>query len=655
MCGIVGIAGSNGSEWIHRMNSSIIHRGPDDQGVYESPDRSVTLAMRRLSILDLDGGHQPMSDASGMVWIVFNGEIYNAPDLRSRLERQGHRFRTKNSDTEVLLHLYLEKGSGFLNDLNGMFGFVIHDQRKKLLFGARDRMGIKPLYYWHHGGRFAFASELKALLQLPFIAREIDPQSLHHYMTLLYVPDQASIIRDVFRIPPGHSFLFDLQQQTTTLNRYWELDGTSFEDRSLDEWTKLLRNELRDAVGRWTLSDVPIACSLSGGLDSSAIVGLMAEQGYSNLRTYSLGFEGEAEEAWNELHLARQVADRWGTRHHEIILKPEDLLNDLITMVWHLDEPYGGGLPSWYVFREMSKDVKVGLTGTGGDELFGNYGRFLRYEEDPVVHAAVSLRQRFTRGASALAECTDPVAAISRVLPSSWPVVGRDRLLSKAPNLLRTPFGEHHYANFEFFSDAQKHQFVLAQNGAFRCRDTADYLQELFDRSATADLRTGLAAVDFRTQLGEEFLFMTDRFSMAHSLEARTPLLDHQLVELAFRIPPSIRTKAGDPKYLLKRAIGDLLPPDLLSARKRGFTIPLGLWLRKDLRPLAERLLSPERLEKQGVFQRQFYDRCVLPHVTGQADHTMRVWAALMFQLWHVVFIEERAVQKPVFSWKDLS
>jgi asparagine synthase (glutamine-hydrolysing) len=655
MCGIVGLAGPHELKWVHDMNGAIVHRGPDDQGIYSSRDGAVSLAMRRLSILDLEGGHQPMGDETGTVWIVFNGEIYNAPELRSRLEQQGHSFRTKNSDTEVLLHLYLEKGPAFLNDLNGMFAFVIHDQRKNLLFGARDRVGIKPLYYWHRGGRFAFASELKALLQLPFITREVDPQSLHHYMTLLYVPDQTSIISGVFRLPPGHSFLYDLRQQTIALNRYWQLDGTSFDDRSLEEWTRLLRKELHDAVGRWTLSDVPIACSLSGGLDSSAIVGLLAEQGYSKVRTYSLGFEGEEEQAWNELHLARQVAERWGTLHHEIILKPESLLNDLITMVWHLEEPYGGGLPSWYVFREMSKDVKVGLTGTGGDELFGNYGKFSRYEEDPIVHAAVSLRQRFTRGVSALAGCADPLVAASRALPSSWPVVGRNRLLSKIPALLRVPFGAHYYANFEFFSDAQKHQFVLAQHGGSRCQDTASYLQKLFDRSSTTDLRTGLAAVDFRTQLAEEFLFMTDRFSMAHSLEARTPLLDHQLVELAFRIPPSIRTKAGDPKHLLKRAVSDLLPPDLLSARKRGFTIPLGLWLRKDLRPLAERLLSPQRLEKQGIFQPQFYDRYVLPHVTGQADHTMRVWAAFMFQLWHVVFIEEGCTEKPAFSWKDLS
>ncbi len=654
MCGIVGIAGPHELKWIHDMNGAIVHRGPDDQGFYSSLDGAVSLAMRRLSILDIEGGHQPMSSRDGSIWIVFNGEIYNAPQLRAQLESQGRRFVTDHSDTEVLLHLYETKGEAMLGDLNGMFAFVIHDQRRNRLFGARDRMGIKPLYYTRNDTRFAFASELKSLLSLPFLSRNMDLQSLHHYMTLLYVPGTQSILKHVFRIPPGHSFTYDLSRCAMTVSRYWEVDGTSFEDHSPEEWSALLRKELRDAVGRWTLSDVPIACSLSGGLDSSAIIGLLAEQGRPQVQTFSLGFEGEDEQEWNELELACQVAKRWGTIHRELILKPNDLLDDLIEMVWHLDEPYGGGLPAWYVFREMSKDVKVGLTGTGGDELFGNYGKFSRYEADPIVHAAISLRRHFKSGVSALANYMRPLAAGSQWIPPSWPVLGRDRLLSKLSRLLDAPFGSHYYANFDYFSDEQKHQFVLAQHGGRTCQDTAEYLQELFDQSSTRDLRTGLAAVDFKTQLAEEFLFMTDRFSMAHSLEARTPFLDHHLVELVFRIPPSIRTKSDDPKYLLKRAVSDLLPPALLTARKRGFTIPLGLWLQGPLRPLAERLLSPDRLDKQGIFRKDFFNRYVQPHLEGKARYDMKVWAALMFQLWHVVFIEESCREKPSFTWKDL-
>jgi asparagine synthase (glutamine-hydrolysing) len=653
MCGIVAIAGRQEGEWISRMNGAIVHRGPDDQGIYRSPDQSVSLAMRRLSILDLEGGHQPMSDTSGQIWIVFNGEIFNAPELRSRLERQGHHFRTKNSDTEVLLQLYLEKGPALLADLNGMFAFVIHDRRKNVLFGARDRMGIKPLYYWHQGGRLACASELKALLQLPVISRDINTQSLFHYMTLLYVPDQASIIQGIFRLPPGHSFVYDLEQSLLRVEQYWRVTFSPIENRSEDEWAELVRAELRAAVKRWTLSDVDIACSLSGGLDSSAIVGLLAELGCQKIKTYSLGFLGDREQSWNEMDLARQVAQRWETEHHEYFLEPQELLQDLLTMVWHLDEPYGGGLPAWYVFREIGKDVKVALTGTGGDELFGSYGRFRAYEDDSIVSAADSFRGRYRTSANALAQFSASVAGLVGYMPASIPLMGKGRLFSKLPHLLAEAFGRNHYANFAYLSDEQKRQDVFqVTNGDIQ--DTATYLQRVYDSRMAPDLRNGLAAVDFRTQLAEEFLFMTDRFSMAHSLEARVPFLDHLLVEKVFRIPSSVRTRGTDPKYLLKRAVGNLLPPDLLTAPKRGFVIPIELWLRGELRPLADHLLNPQRLKKQGLFQPQFYDHFVRPHLEGRSTFTWQVWAALMFQLWHIVFIEGKQVEAPTYDWRSL-
>jgi asparagine synthase (glutamine-hydrolysing) len=654
MCGIVGIAGLQDSGWLQAMNHIIFHRGPDDEGEYRSPDGMVSLAMRRLSIIDLQSGHQPMHNEDSTIWIVFNGEIYNAPEIRPWLEHRGHRFTTSNSDTEVLLHLYEEKGPSLVQHLNGMFAFVIHDRKKSVLFGARDRMGIKPLYYWASDGRFVFASELKSILSLPFVDREIDEQSLFHYMTLLYVPDAASIIKGVERIPPAHSFVYDLKDHSLTVEQYWRPRFDSTEHRGEDEWAELLRSELRDAVKRWSLSDVPIACSLSGGLDSSTIVGLMSELGYPRLKTYSLGFVGQEEQSWNEIDLARKVADRWGTEHHEIILEPNDLLSDLISMVWHLDEPYGGGLPSWYVFREMSKDVKVGLTGTGGDELFGNYGKFRIFESQQLAKASNALRRWSPDGADLLANAIAPFAALTKHLPSSWRWIGRGQLLSDLPRIVRHPFGRYYYANFEYFSDELKREYVLrARNSDLR--DTASYIQSLYDTSGAGDVRDGVAAVDFRTQLAEEFLFMTDRFSMAHSLEARVPLLDHILVEKVFRIPASVRTRQGDLKYLFKRAIADLVPAEVLSARKRGFVIPVRLWLRKELRPLVEQLLQPRRLHQQGLFRAGFYDRFVLPHLEGKADFTWQVWAALMFQLWHVVFVEQKQTEMPAYDWQAIS
>ena len=654
MCGIVGIAGRHEQQWIQRMNAMIIHRGPDDCGEYQSPDGLVSLAMRRLSIIDLHSGHQPMHNEDNTIWIVLNGEIFNAPEIRPWLVERGHQFTTSNSDTEVLLHLYEEKGTALLEDLNGMFAFVLHDQKRNLLFGARDRMGIKPLYYWSSNGRLAFASELKSILSLPFIEREIDQQSLFHYMTLLYVPDDSSIMEGVHRLPPAHSFVYDLKSQQFTLQKYWQPRFEAVEHRSEDDWAKFLRLELSFAVKRWTLSDVPIACSLSGGLDSSSIVGLLAELGYPRIKTYSLGFAGEGEESWNETDLARQVARRWGTEHHEIVLKPEELLSDLVSMVWYLDEPYGGGLPSWYVFREMGRDVKVGLTGTGGDELFGNYGKFRIYETQQLVRAILALRQWSKRSVDSLANFITPFAALTNQIPAACHWIGRGRLLSQLPQILKEPFGRNYYANFDYFSDQSKRADVLqVHNGTLQ--NTASYLQKLYDNSGAQDVRNGLAAVDFRTQLAEEFLFMTDRFSMAHSLEARVPFLDHILVEKVLSIPSSVRTKDGDLKYLFKRAIADLLPGELLTARKRGFVIPITLWLRRELRPLVERLLNPKRLERQGLFHSKFYNLFVLPHLEGQADFTAQVWAALMFQLWHVVFIEKKQNEAPQYDWHAIA
>jgi asparagine synthase (glutamine-hydrolysing) len=654
MCGIVGLAGEHELSWRSAMNVVQRHRGPDDAGEYHDPERQLSLAMRRLSILDLTGGHQPMPNADESLWIVFNGEIYNSPEIRQRLIQSGRRFKTNNSDTEVLLQLYEEKQEAMLDELNGMFAFVIYDRKRQRLFGARDRVGIKPLYYFKQAGLFAFASELKSLLTLPLVNRELDLQSLYHYMTLLFVPGERTIFNDIKRLAPGHYFSFDLSSRELSIRRYWQLrtDRADY-NRSEAEWLEIIRHELREAVRRWTLSDVPVGCSLSGGLDSSAVVALLHELGYGPTKTYSLGFASQDEAAWNELHLARKVAERFHTEHQEIILRPEELLNDLVSMVWHLDEPYGGGLPSWYVFKMMSQEVKVGLTGTGGDELFGNYGKFSPFEDSPILRLAATHPGWTRLGAKLPSYVWGAWRKAVGSIPDVVIAPPRKDRLSQLPEICRAPFGSHYYANQVYLSDKLKHASVF--NGKFsELEDTASYLQCLFSEAKTNNARDAVGYVDFQTQLPEEFLMMTDRFSMAHSLEARVPFLDHQFVETVFRIPATIRTRSNDLKYLLKAAVADLLPTELLSAPKKGFVIPITLWLRTELRPLAERLLSPERLEKQGIFRPSFFASYVAPHLAGRADYTWQVWAALMFQLWHCVFVEQSAVTKPAYSWRDL-
>lgn len=635
------------------MNMSVVHRGPDDAGEYRDPQADVALAMRRLSILDLAGGHQPLSNEDGSVWIVYNGEIYNSPLLRPLLEAKGHLFQTSHSDTEILVHLYEDKQENMLADLNGMFAFVIYDRNRQLLFGARDRLGIKPLYYWEQPGLFAFASELKSFLPLPGLRREIDLTALYHYMSLLYVPGENSILQGVKRLMPGHWFKFDLRTRALTIRQYWDIDVHRVENRSAAEWREIIRTELREAVRRWTLSDVPVGCSLSGGIDSSAIVGLLGEMGHPHIKTYSLGFAGQGEEEWNELPMARQVARRWNTEHHELILDPKSLLDDLVQMVWHLDEPYAGGLPAWYVFRFMRETVTVGLTGTGGDENFGNYGKYRIFESSLIAGAVLAHRETYESVSRNMAWLWQPCSQLAQSVPDSWIGLQRKKRLANLLDFGGGPIGRYYFNPWYYFSDNAK-RIAVFQMQADGVMDTALMLQALFDSARTNDVRNGIAYLDFKTQLADEFLMMTDRLSMAHSLEARVPFLDHKFVEMIFRIPSSVRTRSDDLKYLLKKAVGDLLPDSILSVQKRGFVIPIRLWLRGPLRPLAERLLSPERLRRQGLYRPSFYGCYVRPHLEGRADFTWQVWAALMFQLWHVVFLERAAVAPPSFSWRDL-
>lgn len=598
MCGIVGIHGPQADEWIDAMNAAQVHRGPDGGDVFRDRAAGIALAMRRLAIIDVEGGHQPMQTADGRHVLVFNGEIFNSPDLRRELDANGQRFATDHSDTETLLHLLVRHGKAALPRLNGMFAFAFLDRAEGRLLLARDRMGIKPLHYVRAGGRLAFASELKSLLRLPFVERAVDRQSLFHYLTLHYVPGRRTIVAGVDRLEPGSLLEYRLADGDVRVERWWRPAFRPDDSVPAREWPERIRATLAEAVRRWSLSDVPIACSLSGGLDSSALVGLLAQAG-ERVRTVSLGFRGAGEDAFDELPLARRVAERWGTEHSEIVLRPEALIEALPAMVSALDEPYGGGLPSWSVFAEMARSVKVGFTGSGGDELFGNYGKWIGLEGG-------RLRRRLApRG---------PQAVDGAVFARA--------------------FTDRYY----YFADAEK-RAVLADGGT-GLENTSDMLHGLFRDATGPTTRDRTACVDLATQLPEEFLMMTDRFSMAHSLEARTPFLDNAMVELALSIPARRRTDPADLKGLLRRAVAPLLPPELLAAPKKGFVIPLGGWMRGPLRGTVERLLSRERLAAQGLFRPELFDRWVRSHLEGRADLTRTLWALVMFQLWHAEVVE---------------
>lgn len=609
MCGIAGIAGEHDPKSVRAMCRVLAHRGPDGEGLHHEPGGRVSLGHRRLSILDLECGAQPMHSADGQLSIVFNGEIFNAPELRLELEAAGRRFATRNSDTEVLLHLYALHGPDMLDRLRGMYAFCVLDRRARRLFLARDRAGIKPLYFSRAGGRFAFASELKALVELPWVSRAIRPEALAHYLSLQFVPAPGSILADVDKLPAGHWLSVDLDTLRCRQERFWSLSHPAADALDADAWAARCREALSTAVRRWTLSDVPLACSLSGGLDSSAIVGLLA-QGGGAPDTYSLGFfatDGAEAAAIDELDLARQVAERWGTCHHEIRMDADELLDDLEAMVWHLDEPYGGGLPSWYVYRLMGRDVKVALTGTGGDELFGNYGKWLRFEAAPDQGLRMALDQTREADAPALR-----------------------RALEKHP---------HGALWHRYLTDASKARLLSPAVLAACGEGTEALLERLWREAGRVSARDAVPALDFQLQLPEEFLLVTDRFAMAHGVEARVPLLDEDFVALVSSVPASLRTRPDDLKHLLKRAVADLLPPALLSSPKRGFVLPLTAWTRGRLRGRIEAALSPERLQRQGLFTRAVWDEVVAPHLSGAQERTQQVWTLFMFQLWHERFV----------------
>jgi len=601
MCGIVGIVGPQDAPLIQRMLGSMVHRGPDDAGVFR--ERETSLAMQRLAIIDHAGGHQPMQSRDGRYTIVYNGEIFNANDLRASLEKEGVRFRTDHSDTEVLLELLIREGRRALPKLNGMFAFALFDRQEQVLLCARDRFGIKPLYYSTLAGRFAFASELKSLLELPWIERKPDLQSVFHYFSLHYVPGAASAIDGVRRLEPGALLELNVATRGVVTEQWWQPTfGAGKVDKR--ELTERLSNVLAAAVDRWAIADVPIGCLLSGGLDSSTVVSLLAKRGHQ-LKTFTVGFTGPGEQAWDEMKLARLIATQYRTEHEEIVLEPESLLDDLADMVWSLDEPYGGGLPSWSVFKAMSGHVKVAMTGTGGDELFGNYNKY------------AGLEGRIAGFLPALARHS----------------VDRER------------FDREFFRRYYYASDAQKRAALTAKFDA--SSDTESTLWMRFGAGGPdRALRDRVAATDLATQLPDEFLLMTDRFSMAYSIEARTPFLDNELAAEVFSIAAAQRLNPRLYKHLLRDVAAKLLPQDLMNAPKRGFVIPLKLWLRGRLQPLVRRLLDPRRLAEQGLVQPDFLERFAIPHFAQAADNTQRLWNMLMFQLWWDVFISRRSLDE---------
>jgi asparagine synthase (glutamine-hydrolysing) len=619
MCGICGIYNVGSGEPVSRalvkaMADTIIHRGPDAEGFYVSGP--VGLGHRRLSIIDLVGGAQPMSNHDGSIWVAFNGEIYNFQELREDLIRKGYRFKTR-SDTEVIVHLYEEVGEECFLYLRGMFAIALWDQRAQKLVLARDRVGKKPLFYAYDGSRIVFGSELKAILQVPGVSRELNPEAVSDYFSLLYIPAPKSVFKNVHKVRPGHYIVVSPEGFREV--QYWDLRFRQTDALSEREWCERILDAYREAVRIRLVSDVPLGAFLSGGVDSSSVVALMSELTGEPVITSSIGFQ---EKEFDELKYARLVATRFHTKHHEQVVVP-DAAGIVGRLAWHYDEPFAdaSAVPTYYVSKIIRRHVTVALSGDGGDENFAGYRRYYFDRRENKVR------------------CMIP-AAVRRLLFGT--LAGLYPKADWAPRFLRgkatfeslarSPI-EGYFYSVSAWRPALKAQ-LLHQDLQKRLAgyDTLDVFRQYFQKADTADPLSRIQYVDIKTYLTDDILVKVDRASMANSLEVRAPFLDHRFMELVATIPSHMKLQGRTGKYILKKALENYLPGEILDRDKMGFAVPLATWLRNDLKEMAQSLLlsrQDDGLLNQAVVQRVWNE-----HQSGWLDRSTELWTLLMFRLW---------------------
>ncbi|WP_433515873.1 asparagine synthase (glutamine-hydrolyzing) [Nonomuraea sp. CA-143628] len=617
MCGIAGIVSTTPPDpaLVRRMCEVIVHRGPDGDGFHS--DEHAALGMRRLAIIDLASGDQPVYSEDGQVVAVFNGEIYNFAELRRDLAARGHQLRG-TGDSECLVHLYEEHGTEMVHRLRGMFAFAIWDRERQRLVLARDRIGKKPLYWRSDGTSLVFGSELKSLAQDPRLRREVDPVALDHYLTYKYVPAPWSIYQDVHKLPPGHLLVWE--RGNVSVDRYWALDSSPrpvLDEKGEEE---RLRELLLEATRIRMVSERPIGAFLSGGVDSSAVVAAMAMQSQKQVRTFCIGFE---DGNYDERHKARMVAERYGTDHHELVVT-SDLLDVLPRIAWHFDEPFAdaSAIPSFYVARLSRKHVTVVLNGDGGDESFGGYQRYVRMGQAgriPVMPGPLAM---------ATGRIGDMIA--DRTAGGSLP-----RRLARLMQFAAERPARRYARLMSQYTHRQKHAVYSDElRDLLVGADSYRLLDEAFERSLAATDLGRILDVDVASYLPDDLLVKVDISAMANSLEARSPLLDHHLMEWAAGLPIALKVRDGDTKVLLKRAVAPWLPKEILGFPKQGFDVPLATWLRGELREPAFDLLTDATARARGLFRPQVVRNLLQRHVEG-ADHSVQLWALLQFELWH--------------------
>jgi len=632
MCGIYGYmsfgpTGAPPESLLGRMGQVLYHRGPDDRGHFVG--RGVGLGMRRLSIIDVAGGHQPIANEDETVWLVLNGEIYNFQGLRKELEQKGHRFRTR-TDTEVIVHLYEEEGPEFFKRLRGMFGLALWDVKRERLILGRDRIGEKPLYLRRDPGGLLFASELKAILQVEGVPRRLNLAALQEYLALGYVPAPLTMLEGIEKVLPGHYLV--IEKGRIEDHEYWDVPFGHVETRSEQEWIECIREKLLETVKSQLVSDVPLGAFLSGGIDSSTIVAAIARLTGQAVKTYSIGYEGE-HSYYNELPYAKLVAQAFRTDHHEIIVRPQ--VSELLPkLIWHLDEPIADSacLTTYLVSRLARESVTVILSGVGGDELFGGYRRYLG--------GGVRRWYKLLPG---------PVR--KKLLPALFKHVPKDRNTAwkdyarYAAAFVKTAEQDPaaRYMSYVTLLSPQVQRTLLRSEVSGNSGENdaaAEALRKYFARCTEADDLSRIIYADLKTSLPDDLLALTDRMSMAASIECRAPFVDYQLVELASRMPSSLKLRGLTMKYLLKKAVVPWLPREVIERKKRGFGAPVGAWLRHDLQPLIHEMLSEDQVRRRGLFHWPAIQSILEAHQTQRADHTDHVFALITLETWCRIYLD---------------
>ena len=627
MCGIAGIISPDRRDAIHKMTEVLTHRGPDERGYYH--DDCISLGQRRLSIIDLNTGKQPISNEADSLYLVCNGEIYNSPELRKQLISDGHTFKTA-TDVEVILHLYEAYGRDCVKHLRGMFAFAIWNKEDQSLFIARDHMGQKPLFFYHNDNIFVFASEVKAVLSSGFIKPEINLDGLWHYVSLRFIPDRYSLFKGIQKLPAGTSLF--LENGNTSVKRYWDLNFTNKLSSNEEEIADGLNSLLLETVKMHLLSDVRVGAFLSGGIDSSTISAMMATLTGEQVPTFSIGVK---EQGFNELPYARMVVDKYGLESHEKIVQA-DLIHLIPSMIYHMDEPsdpFGVGV--YLVSQVASEVVKVVLGGDGGDENFAGYDRFAG---NRLVDYYCLVPQWFRKKV---------MKKVIERIPESF---GYKSFAQKAAWMNEMSLYEHgaRYAqsmSFLRFTDKAK-QNLFTESAKYKINDydSTSKILNYFDSENVDHLVDRMLYTDLMTRMPDHLLTIVDRMTMAHSLESRSPLVDYKVVEYAASIPADLKLKGKNLKYILKKVASRYLPDELIYRKKQGFGFPLGIWMRTELRGFIKNLFNQSRFVELGIFNREYIHGILHEHISGKADHNFRLWILINLEIWYRLYFENETV-----------